>query len=291
MPLRRLAVSALIAGSITLTLACSSDPPTALPKPCPSAVPEPETEPDPEPEPVPEPKPKPEPKPDPKPDPDPPPDITPPVRESVPVKAGAFSSGCDSERFVCAGVATQITLPAYTIDRFEVTESEYALCVQARRCPAPQPGVSWPPAAESKLPVRNVSMLGAQRFCHWVGEQLPTAAQWEKAARGTDGRKFPWGDEELHCRYAAIKDCVTQPQAVGSAPDGVSPYGALDMIGNVSEFVAIAQSGNGVDFSKNGGSYLTNPSFLNIFFPQIGAAIDQERTADLETGFRCARWQ
>ena len=285
MTLRRFAVPALLACSIAFPLACSSDAPTAEAKPCPSA----EAQPEPDPKPEPKPEPKPDPKPDPKPE--PPPDITPPVRETVTVKAGAFSSGCDSDRFVCAGEVNQITLPAYTIDRFEVTESEYALCVQARRCPAPSSGLPWPPAAQSKLPVRNVSMLGAERFCHWVGEQLPTAAQWEKAARGTDGRKFPWGDEELHCRYAAIKECVTAPQAVGSFPDGGSPYGALDMIGNVAEFVAIAQSGNGVDFSKNGGSYLTDPSFLKIYSPLVGGAISQEYTADLETGFRCARWQ
>lgn len=74
-----------------------------------------------------------------------------------------------------------------------------------------------------------------------------------------------------------MKDCSAEPQAVGSRPDGNSPYGALDMSGNVAEFVSIAQSGQGVDYSKLGGSYLSDPS--------------QEYTADLETGFRCARWQ
>ena len=94
-------------------------------------------------------------------------------------------------------------------------------------------------------PVVQVSWRDAQAYCQWGGRQLPTEAQWEKAARGTDGRLYPWGNELATCDYAVMNDssgpgCGKGNAAwpVGSKPRDSSPYGALDMSGNVTEWVA-----------------------------------------------------
>ena len=106
-------------------------------------------------------------------------------------------------------------------------------------------GGEW--QADSKLskhPVVFISWFDAESYCKWAGRRLPTEAEWEKAARGEDGRTYPWG-EEITCNHANIRKytgnsyyCIGGTTAVGSYPDGVSPYGMLDMAGNVSEWVA-----------------------------------------------------
>jgi formylglycine-generating enzyme required for sulfatase activity len=95
----------------------------------------------------------------------------------------------------------------------------------------------------SDHPVVCVAWDEAKAYCEWVGKRLPTDIEWEKAARGTDGRTYPWGDDELSCEYAIMYEgdagCerkTTWP--VGSKPKGASPYGAVDMSGNVLEWVA-----------------------------------------------------
>jgi eukaryotic-like serine/threonine-protein kinase len=143
-------------------------------------------------------------------------------------------------------------LPDFSIDRTEVTRAAYARCVAARRCRAiAGQGVAGPDAAEStaaaRLPMVNVSWLESQAFCRFAGGRLPTESEWEKAARGTDGREYPWGNQ-VQCERANWGNfdgegpCGDRnpghPVAVGGYPQGASPYGVLDLGGNVWEWVA-----------------------------------------------------
>lgn len=131
--------------------------------------------------------------------------------------------------------AHTITLSAFSIDESEVTQGQYYACFAAGKCRAPT--CNWQPCTRPKIPVGCVNQADARAYCAWVGKRLPTEAEWEKAARGTDKLKYPWGNEPLNCEYANVLGCVGDLTDVGSYPKGASPYGALDMGGNVVEIV------------------------------------------------------
>jgi formylglycine-generating enzyme required for sulfatase activity len=136
-----------------------------------------------------------------------------------------------------------VYLDAFWIDQTEVTNAQYRKCLEAGVCRKP---VCWDNSDYNApdQPVVCVSWGDARTYCEWAGVRLPSEAEWEKAARGTDGRVYPWGNEAPICERANYAVCVGKAASAGSYPAGVSPYGALDMAGNVWEWVADWYAGN-----------------------------------------------
>ncbi len=169
--------------------------------------------------------------------------------EMVLVPAGEFYMGCAASDSSCKDTekpARNVYLDAFQIDKTEVTVDAYALCVNAGQCsePGTRSYATWGKPGNGNHPVNYVDWNQANLYCKWAGKQLPTEAQWEKAARGTDGRKYPWGHDDASCIYAVMSGeggwgCGARwTQPVGSKPSGASPYGVLDMGGSVSEWTA-----------------------------------------------------
>lgn len=132
----------------------------------------------------------------------------------------------------------KVFLPAFHIDQFEVTHEQYAKFVAESGHPPP---IDWPnaqmPAKLAKHPVVNVTFADAAAYAKWAGKRLPTEAEWEKAARGVDGRVYPWGNVSGK-RNATGAEGKEHTWPVGSFPDDVSTCGAMDMAGNVWEWTA-----------------------------------------------------
>ena len=174
------------------------------------------------------------------------------------VPEGDFDMGSnkedDSAAYVDEIPRHSVWLDAYWIDRTEVTRGQFNRCVRTGACAFPLE--KWealydPDKAE--YPVIEVTWDQAKAYCAWAGRRLPTEAEWEKAARGTDRRRYPWGNETPDGSRLNFCDvnCAATPEwkiedandgygghaPVGSYPAGASPYGALDMLGNVEEWV------------------------------------------------------
>jgi formylglycine-generating enzyme required for sulfatase activity len=182
--------------------------------------------------------------------------------EMVYVPAGPFIMGehydvafnlCSGEYYNCEVVSAilkgegprhTVTLDSFWIDRTEVTNAMYALCINAGACPVqndfwstPMPLEWYSIAQVADKPITNVTWFDATAYCTWAGGRLPTEAEWEKAARGTDGRIYPWG--EFAPTSERIGMTLGEPtEPVGSHPLGASPYGVLDMAGNTRQWVA-----------------------------------------------------
>jgi formylglycine-generating enzyme required for sulfatase activity len=163
----------------------------------------------------------------------------------VAVEAGRFWMGCnesvDSDCFPYELPYHEVQLDAYAIGVTEVTQEQYAACVTAGACR--EPSCDWEPVQKAAHPVVCVDWQMASDYCAWVGKRLCSEAEWEKAARGTAGLRFPWGNGEASCELAVMREAETVCQEegtrpVGSRPDGQSPFGLQDMAGNVLEWVA-----------------------------------------------------
>jgi formylglycine-generating enzyme required for sulfatase activity len=153
-----------------------------------------------------------------------------------------------------------VYLDAFYIDKTEVTAAQYQSCVEAGVCSVPRTGGScnYGAGGKSDHPINCVDWNQAAAFCSWAEKRLPTEAEWEKAARGTDGRAYPWGNQTPDATLANFSRNAGYTSSVGQYPTDVSPYGVLDMAGNVSEWVADWYSDS--YYSQSPGQNPTGPS-------------------------------
>jgi len=219
--------------------------------------------------------------------------------------AGTFMMGCQGAQ--CAETNNwspthSVMLSAFSIDVREVIQSEYQACIVAGACALPAGGV-YSPNRTPEHPMQNASWTMANAYCTWAGKRLPTEAEWERAARGTDSRPFPLGDQEPDCTTANIGGydpaCYLTSVRVGSFATDVTADGLYDMTGNASEWVADwfapdyygsspatdpTGPATGEDRVYRGGSYGFVSYYARSFYrghtkPEISAA---------NIGFRCA---
>jgi serine/threonine protein kinase len=205
----------------------------------------------------------------------------------------------------------EVYLDEFYVDKYEVTNAQYSVCVNAGFCDPPSDPSSntrnsyFHDPRYADYPVIYVTWYDADRYCRWAGRRLPTEAEWEKAARGDNGGLWPWGNsfspEYSNVRPGGVAPDTSDTIRVGSYPDGVSPYGAMDMIGNVFEWVADWYSKSYYAVSPNqnpkgppsgdkkvirGGSWNVNPAGSGRTASRAPAPPDGRY---FDIGFRCAQ--
>ncbi len=259
-----------------------------------------------------------------------PPPPPPPPRDDgmVSVPAGEFFMGCnervDSECENDEKPGRRVSVKAFRIDKTEVTVAAYRKCVQAGGCSAEglttafwsgkvqtkwSKYCNWDKPDRANHPINCVNWEHARRYCAWANKRLPTDAEWEKAARGTDGRKYPWGnkgfgdvrvaniaDESAKRKFSKLTvaegydDGFVDTAPVGSfSPAGDSPFHAQDVIGNVWEWTADwyvhGDIVRGKYRSLRGGSWLSDPRFARASNRNLHDPADRRDFV----GFRCVQ--
>jgi len=219
------------------------------------------------------------------------------------VSAGDFTMGSDTDDSNF-NRAHSVTLATFYMDKYEVTNAHYAVCVTAGVCEPPQDIKSYfrssyyGDAQYDNFPVIYVDWYMARTYCEvWRGARLPAEAEWEKAARGADERTYPWG-EDISCDKANYDSCTGETSAVGSYESGISPYGLYDMAGSVFEWTSSINKSYPYDATDGredltgsssrvirGGGWSHNAHDVQTFYRSwIGPNYSES-----VIGFRCAR--
>jgi formylglycine-generating enzyme required for sulfatase activity len=225
------------------------------------------------------------------------------------IPAGPFMMGCnkavDTGCFTMEGPYHRVTVSAFKIDKYEVTAEDYKACVTAGGCTPTNTGsaYNYDRLGGENHPINGVDWNQAKAYCAWAGKRLPTEAEWEKAARGTDGRRYPWGNNSLDCDHAVMSTKVcsnTGTAPVGSKSLGASPYGALDMSGNVWEWVEDWYHSTYTGAPSDGSAWVTPTGTSRVLrggswgigptgFLRVSARYDNDPTLrNCPVGFRCA---
>lgn len=243
------------------------------------------------------------------------------ANEEIMIPAGPFQMGCDSNKPAESCRDDEhplhtVNLAAYYIDKYEVTNARYQACVDAGGCTALYSHRSYTHdpyygnPTYANYPVIEIDWSQADAFCTWEGKRLPSEAEWEKAARGSsDTRIYPWGDSTPDCTQAnfargiSADFCIGDTSPVGSYPTGASPYGVMDMAGNVWEWVNDRYSADyystspannplgpatGTNRIMRGGSWSLKDSYMRAALREGYNPIDRGYN---NVGFRCARSQ
>lgn len=223
------------------------------------------------------------------------------TRPMVFIPAGQFLMGCDPGKDAYCEVdelpARMVSLPAFYMNRWEVTNGSYQRCVAAGACQAPVRSGSYRRWWRRDHPVTEVNWFQARAYCAWQNSRLPTEAEWEWAARGPKRWVWPWGDE-FECRRAcsSVRPCRAYESCpVGSHPRGISAQGVEDLAGNVWEWTedayetsASPEAGETAGQPRviRGGSWReTEPYSLRSSERTSGPA----RQGFFNVGFRCVR--
>ena len=194
-----------------------------------------------------------------------------------------------------------VYLNAFWMDKYEVSNAMYLKCLQAGVCSEMvSDNTTYQSWVYRNHPITYVTWEQANAYCQWAGRRLPTEAEWEKAARGTDGRKYPWGNEAPNARLANFDgSMIHEAVSVYRYPLGASPYGALNMSGNVREWIAdwyaedyylVTPYANptgaetGSERSLRSGSYNEDKNEIAI----TSRYRHEPQSAGLSRGFRCA---
>lgn len=197
----------------------------------------------------------------------------------------------------------RISLDSFYIDKYEVTNELYKLCVNSRGCISPKRISSktrsyyYGYPEFDKFPVIYVDWNMARTYCEWRGARLPTEAEWEKAARGPGLRTYPWGDQ-IDCDKANYAGCIGDTVEVDSYPNGKSFYGVFNMAGNVSEWVSSLYTSYpyALDVNHENLDSVGNRVFRGGSFNDVGSSVSafyRNKISPTYTyysiGFRCAK--